>query len=159
MDVPTSQSTSAMSRFFAAPLELKAFAVFCVLVTVVDFGTMLTGPKTLREAIVPVTGWVGSMGYMFSLYFIFFLILSRAAHWRSMRFAVVTMLLIPMVLGIKDVVGPASPNFNNPYLTISPWRPVWTLVIPALWIAILYSPRIKKYCELRMQNYLSEQVG
>jgi hypothetical protein len=37
-------------------------------------------------------------------------------------------------------------TFNNPYLTVSTWQPIWTILIPAIWIAILLNPRMTRYC-------------
>jgi hypothetical protein len=39
------------------------------------------GPKSLKEAIVPFTGWGASTGYMFTLYFAFALIFPKG--WQS----------------------------------------------------------------------------
>ena len=64
MNLQTTNSTSFASSFKAAPLELQAYAIFSVTVTVLEFALMTLGPKSVREALVPITGW-GSIGYMF----------------------------------------------------------------------------------------------
>ena len=43
-------------------------------------------------------------------------------------------------------------DYGNPYLTVSPWQPLWTLVLPAVWIAVLFSHRIKKFCDGRIEQ-------
>ena len=101
---------------------------------------------------MPITGWSACTGYMFSIYFIFSLILTPNSHWRIIRFAIVAILLISMVLQIGDLSKIHGPDFGNPYLTVSPWRPIWTLVLPALWIAVLFSPRVKKFCDGRIEQ-------
>ena len=68
-----------------------------------------------------------------------------------MRFGIVLFLLISMCAGLWNLSRINEPNYGNPYLTISPWQPLWTLVLPAVWIAVLYSPRIKTFCEGRIK--------
>ncbi len=159
MNDQSSRSTNIASRFLAAPLELQAFAIFSVIVSVLDLASNFLGPKDVREAIVPVTGWVGSMGYMFSIFFIFLLILTPVPNWRSIRRAIITMLLISMVSGIIDLVRAPGTDFGNPYLTVSPWRPLWTLVLPAVWIAVLYSPRVRKFSDGRVAQNAGQPAG
>jgi hypothetical protein len=150
MDNQSFNWTSFASKFRAAPLELRLYALFSVTVTILDLTLTFLGPKSIKEAIVPITGWSASMGYMFGLYFTFFLILKPVPAWRSIRFAVVVTLLISMAYGLYNLSKINRPNSANPYLTVSPWQPLWTLVLPAVWIAVLYSPRIKKFCEERL---------
>jgi hypothetical protein len=151
MDNHSFNWTSFASKFRAAPLELRLYALFSVTVTVLDLTLTFLGPKSIKEAVVPITGWSASRGYMFGLFFVFFLILMPVSNWRSIRFAVVVMLLISMAYGLYNLSRINSPDFGNPYLAVSPWQPLWTLVLPAVWIAVLYSPRIKKFCEKRLQ--------
>jgi hypothetical protein len=99
-----------------------------------------------------VTGWGASTGYMFSIYFVLFLILIPVSHWRKIRLAIVSMLFISMVFGFYGLVRIHGPDFGNPYLTVSPWQPLWTLVLPAVWIAVLFSPRIKNFCDGRIEQ-------
>lgn len=99
-----------------------------------------------------ITGWGASTGYMFSIYFVFVLILVPVFRWRTFRFAIVAILLMTMAFGIYNLCRNHGPDFGNPYLTISLWQPLWTLVLPAFWIAVLHSPRIKKFCEERIEQ-------
>ena len=152
MTLQSNNLPSIASRFRAAPLELQAFAVFSVAITVLELTLTFLGPKSVKEAIVPIAGWSACTGYMFSIYFIFSLILIPVSQWRRMRFGVVAMLFIPMVFGIYDLFRLHGPDFGNPYLTVSPWQPLWTLGLPALWIAVLFSPRVKKFCDGRIEQ-------
>jgi hypothetical protein len=52
------------TRFLAAPPELKVFAIFSVVVTILGFALPVFGSKNLWEAIVPFTGWSPGLGYM-----------------------------------------------------------------------------------------------
>ena len=87
-----------------------------------------------------ITGWGASTGYMFSIYFVFVLILVPVFGWDTFRFAIVAILLMTMAFGIYNLCRNHGPDFGNPYLTISLWQPLWTLVLPAFSIAVLHSP-------------------
>jgi len=137
-------STNFYHRFLAAPLELKAFAIFSVVVSILGFALPVFGPKNLWEAIVPFTGWSPNIGYVFGLFFTFALIYTHAPLWR-LRFGIIAPLALQISFGLLLMDKLPANNFSNPYLTVSPWRPVWTVVIPALWIAILLLPRMGRF--------------
>jgi hypothetical protein len=155
MNLQTSNSTSFVSNLRAAPLEMQAFAIFSLTITVLEFVLVFLGPKSVLEAAVPITGWMPTLGYLFSIYFIFLLILRPVPRWRAIRFGIVVLLLISMCLGVWNLSRINEPNHGNPFLTASPWQPLWTLALPAAWIAVLFSPRIKKFCEQRMELHES----
>ena len=137
-------STNFYTRFSAAPLELRAFAVFSVLVAILGTALPIFGPKHLWEAIVPFTGWTPALGYMFGLFFTFALIYMKSPLW-VLRFGIIAPLVLQIIFGLLMMAMSPAKNFGNPYLTVSPWRPVWTVAIPALWIALLLSPRISRF--------------
>jgi len=63
------------------------------------------------------------------------------------RFAIVLLLLMFILFAYvttKSFQG--RETFGNPYLIISPWRPVWTMLVPSIWIIVLYLPRMNRYC-------------
>ena len=131
--------------FSAAPLELRAYAMFSVLVTVIGVGIPFLGLARLEEAIVPYTGWTPALGYMFGLFFTFHLIYTKTRPCRSLP-GVIAPLLLQIAFGLFDMRFRHVLNYpGNPMLVISPWRPVWTVVIPAIWIAILLSPRLRRF--------------
>jgi hypothetical protein len=136
--------TNLYKRFLAAPLELKVFAIFSVVVSILGFALPVLGPKNLWEAIVPFTGWSPNLGYVFGLFFTFALIYTKLPLWR-LRFGIIAPLSLQIIFGLLFMDKLPANNFNNPYLTVSPWRPVWTVIIPALWIAILLSPRLRRF--------------
>jgi hypothetical protein len=139
------------SRFRTAPLELKAFAVFSVVVTVLDLSlTFLAGHLGLQswpQQVVPITGWGASGGYMFTIFFAFLLIYGAGPRWRRMRLGIVAILLVKMLGDLCAYTNRYPASSDNPYLIISPWRPLWIVVLPAIWIAILCSPRIRRFCD------------
>ena len=130
-------------RFQAAPLELRAYAIFSVMATLLGYGLPLIGPRRLWEALVPLVGWTPCLGYVFGLYFTFALIYTTFPRYRLLL-GVLAPLALQIAVGLSDLAKPPTPNFGNPFLTVSPWRPVWSIVVPAVWITILLSPRITR---------------
>jgi hypothetical protein len=65
------------------------------------------------------------------------------------RLGIITPLVLQIVAGLCEIALIRGNDFGNPYLTVSPWRPLWIVVLPVLWIAVLHSPRIAKFCESR----------
>ena len=137
-------STNFYTRFLAAPPELKIFATFSVVVTILGVALPIFGPKQLWEAVVPLTGWTPGLGYMFGLFFTFALIYLKSPSW-VLRLGIIAPLVLQIIFGLIMMAMSSAKNFGNPYLTVSPWRPVWTVIIPALWIAMLLSPRISGF--------------
>ena len=153
-------NTNLYKEFLAAPLELRVFAIFSLVVTILSIALPILGPKHLAEYIIPFTGWNPALGYMPGLIMSFSIIymkfpplllppdkqsmVHRALHhlytksvpW-LMRLGLIAPLAVQIVFGLLVDDKLPDNNFGNPYLTVSPWRPVWTVVIPALWIAIL----------------------
>jgi hypothetical protein len=100
--------------------------------------------KEIGEVIVPITG------FTLMPYFVTLIItvnqLSRNKKLTNYNIGVLAFYIL--FNSIQSLtIGDDYNDFNNPYLKISPWRPVWTIALPALWILILLSPRIKKYYE------------
>jgi hypothetical protein len=166
-----------LSRFPAAPLELRAFAIFSVLATVLEFVLLFWRPEKILESLVPVTGWELSMGYMFGLFFVFALIFMRmppmdprpvfvpglwkpwiwkVVNWQRrrratrpyshLRFGFIAPLVLQILFGFWAVMRYNGVNYGNPYLTVSPWQPLWTMGLPALWVLVLFSPRMNRFC-------------
>jgi len=130
----------------AAPSILVTYAVFAVVVTLADFVILPLVSETFRARLVPYTGWVASMFYAFTIFFAFTLIYQPKKR-RVVRFAGITLqLLLQITYGVYQLFKMTGETFGNPYLTISPWRPIWTILIPSIWIAVLYSPRMNRFC-------------
>jgi hypothetical protein len=153
-------SSNLYKEFLAAPLELKVFAIFSLVVTILSFALPVFGLKKQLEAIIPFTGWLPTSCYLSGLIMSFSIIymkfppvllppdkkgmVHRALHhlytksvpW-LLHLGLIAPLAVQIVFGLLVDDKLPDNNFANPYLTVSPWRPVWTVVIPALWIAIL----------------------
>jgi hypothetical protein len=102
----------------------------------------------LNAAIVPYTGWSGLTFYMFTLFFAIAAILTPQ---RKQIYGVVALLGLAVLFGALDTFrhtwGPeaGTPDFGNPYLTYHPYRPVFTVVLPAAWLLLLSSPSMRKW--------------
>ena len=89
---------------------------------------------------------VASMFYGFTIFFAFALIYQRRKR-KIMRFGGITLqLLLSILFGAWQFFQRTGETFGNPYLTSSPWRPVWTILIPCIWIVVLHSPRMNRFC-------------
>ena len=139
------ESTSVLKE--GAPIELWLFGFFALIVTLIDFGSTLLGFTKFRETIIPLTGWLPCMAYMFSFYPVISLILKlKIKNAIIMRNVIIVNLFLGIAYGSKDIFINDLNYYNNPYLDVSKWRPFWTMIIPFVWILIMFSPRIKKYC-------------
>lgn len=140
------------ARFASAPWELRAFAVFSLIITLVGYTLPVLGPKKLWEAIIPFTGWSPGANYGFFLFPTAAVIFGRPAlRGRNprnvLRWLSVLMLAIQIYFGeFQQRLGGLN-DFGNPYLIVSPWRFVWTELVPAFWILVLVLPRMNKFVE------------
>ena len=134
---------SAWRRFKGAPRILRAYVIFALLASLLAVTPLWS--RSLNEAIVPYAGWSGFAIYMFTL---FFAITASLSPQRKSVNAVVSLLLLGVVLGIVDTVrhywGPSN-DFGNPYLAYHMYRPVVTIILPAVWIVLLMSPLMRKW--------------
>ena len=133
--------------FLAAPLELRIYAVFSIVVSLASLALPIFGPRKLWEALVPFTGWSPAIGYMFGLYFTLALIYTKIPAWR-LRMGVLAPLALQILFGFQAMNAAPAGNFGNPLLMVSPWRPVWTIALPAIWMLVMLSPRITRFSAL-----------
>ena len=129
----------------AAPAVLLAYAIFSVTVTFADWVVRPLASESFRSRLVPYTGWVASMFYAFTIFFAFALMYQQKKR-NVMRFGITLQLLLSVLFGAYQFVHRPRETFGNPYLTISHWRLVWTMLIPSIWIALLHSPRMNRFC-------------
>jgi len=133
-----------LPAFLSAPPVLRAFAVFSLIVIAADSAIENFGSKHLGEVIVPFAGWAPDMPYMFSLFFAFSLMFSRN---RIQRYVIDLLLLLQIIYGLWQLSRIHGENFHNPYLTVSPWQPIWTVLIPLSWIVLLHSPPMNRFLQ------------
>jgi hypothetical protein len=119
------------------PLVLL-FAVFATLVSAADLWLGLLGPERIKAALIAYTGWVPSSTYLFAA-IMGWLLVATGDRRRVMRLWLVVPLLIGVVSGYRSYASRGE-DFGNPYLRVSGWQPVWTMLIPTAWAALLLLP-------------------
>jgi hypothetical protein len=133
---------------------LKALLLFSLITVAADVYLNVIGPLELKEAIIPFTGWVVSSSYSFVAISLVFLMLGYHTDPFYTRKLITFLLFISIIFGIADIGSAFGvEDFGNPYLTVSQWRPVWTIIIPSFWVALLYTPGVSQYCEYLEKKY------
>jgi len=127
----------------AAPTELLAFLAFSIVVVAIDFGAGAFAPS-FHEASIQYTGWVGSMTYLFGAIMALAVSAKRTNRSRIILIGYLAVFAVGHAVEFWGERGRA--DHENPYLRVSPYRPIWTVLIPLLWMAVLLSPRVKRYC-------------
>ena len=154
MDQATAESTETVAargtnwwvRLTRAPVILQAYIVFTLFA--VSFSMTASFVPPLGRIVVPYTGWTGGINYGFTL---FFAVAAALVPQRRMIYAVIALLGLFALFGCLEMIGhlvwlgPASQNFENPYLIYHGLRPAFDIVLPAFWIALLLSPSMRKW--------------
>jgi hypothetical protein len=151
----SSAPDSPAARFSAAPLEIKMYAVFAALATILGLGLLAFAPGFVRDSVVPITGWGPGLNYAFTLFFAFALIFAKHIPRKTSimwRFAIVAILFISIFSGYQAFQRAGVHIYGAPYVKMNPFQPVWTMVIPGFWIMMILSPRVKKYYLSRDEN-------
>jgi|GEM_PF-3529814 len=128
---------SWLARLMDAPPELALFATFSSVVSVGQLWLTFIGPKLWREAVAPYTGSSGFTMYLFCLFLACQLIFAPGSSPKA-RHGITTILLLIGAFGLGEYLflGHRN-NFHNPYLTVSSWQPVLTVVLPLAWAITL----------------------
>lgn len=140
---------SFKSSFLIAPFELKIIFIISLIISLTDFYINAFGSRELIEKIIPVTGWVPGSFY-FNLTVFSFLILSINSSKKIwLRNIIVIAILYGIIRDAYNFYSLKEVLFSeNPYLRISPYKPIWKVYIPLVWLIILLSPRISKFCKI-----------
>lgn len=133
-----------MSGAQRAPLALWIYGAFCLVVVAFDFATLLPVLQGLRETVLPFTGWSLSTPYLFSLIFVTILVFGRRRNsgfvWGMVAFHVLYILF-----GLYGIATQPQHATTNPYLIVSPYRIVWVALVPALWILVIRSRKVREF--------------
>ena len=136
--------TTHYHLFKSAPIELRSYFLFALISTVLLVLELLN--KDLRRAITPITGWFFSLGYMMSLASMYTLIFQDVPNKTRIRLAVIAPLVIYTLFSIYDLLKYQDYGSVNPF-HISNWQPIWTIIIPTIWIGLLLSNRVTQFCK------------
>ncbi len=119
---------------------MAALLLFASIATVLQYSS----PTSVNEALIPYTGWSGlAMPYSFLLFFLAYALGTLDPRTRHrMRLACLGLLALAAAWALAEWLFSGGPHASdNPYLRISSWRPVWTVLVPVTWLAILYRTR------------------
>lgn len=119
-----------------APRVLLALFFFCVVVAGTEAVMRVAAPELLVKAI-PIFGSLPGMHYGMVAIPLGFALFSGRWRQRRMLGLLILMLLMKAVLGVVESRQVGRPDFANPYLAVSPWRPVWGVVVPLAWVMSL----------------------
>jgi MFS family permease len=132
------------------PVELVAFVGFSALVVVLDAVVQAIAPEFAEESI-QYTGWAASMPYLFGVIMGTFLCVHRTTRGRI--WLLVYLAFSAVWGGLEFWSDFGERDFENPYLRLSPYRPIWTVAIPLVWLVVLLSPRVKRYCSVKKREF------
>jgi hypothetical protein len=130
----------------ATPVALLTYALFVIAVTLMDFVFLPFAPEAFRASFIPYTGWLLSGSYAFTIAFAGALIFQRQRR-TVIRFGITLILLVQIATGgYMQWREFGRPDFGNPYLMVSAWRLIWTVVVPGVWIILLHTRRMNFFC-------------
>ena len=138
----SSVESSIRESIRESPAGLKAFGGFCVVVTFADL-VFLHG--AWGAAVVPHTGWVPSMVYMFG---VVMTLAAMSGRTRWQLYCLTGILVFFMVVGAGQMVGRIGVLESNAYLRVSWFRPIWVLLVPGVWLAVLWSRPVREFLSL-----------
>jgi hypothetical protein len=123
----------------------RAFFWFGAAAVLFDMTTTFAPPlRPLQKSVVPFTGWVGSAPYIFALG-IWPGLLDRGRPRmdgpelrRHLRFTA-CLLFFYAAFGAFMFLNGGPDHSRNPWLRVSVWQPVWTVLVPAVWGTLLLS--------------------
>lgn len=134
------------------PSVLLVYFVFTVGVSVAFLSIVFFGSDKLRETMVPITGWIGGMPYMFSIFFVY---MCCRYPSKEMRKALYVFLWFAVMIGALELLVqiPFLSFYvtreivsSNPYLRVSPWCFVFSGILPVCWMLLLRLPQVTKWC-------------
>jgi len=118
---------------------LASYALFAICAAAVSIA-MFFSPK-IAKPLLPHLGWpIVGLSYLGSLMFVAATWLSPndlplAQWWTYLRghFSII------IAYGIfTAAIGWLGNDFDNPYLAVSMWQPIWTVLTPAAWMLLFY---------------------
>jgi len=131
-----------------SPIGLQAFIGFSLLASAASLVIAFLLPNEVKEAVIPNTGSLLGLMYAFNLV----ITLSNISTFPGLKkriavqFANVLLLVVSIVGQIATISNYQAEYADNPYLSVGPFRYIWAFVIPAIWIIVLLSPRITRFC-------------
>jgi hypothetical protein len=146
MNMNTTVTGNRWFRFTQAPLILRAYVLFLLVDAALFFSEFY---PPVSAATVRYHGpWSSPSLYLFTLFFALGAILTPQ---RKLIYAVAALLGLIVLLGTFDTIQhiwgteAERPDFGNPYLFYHPYRPIFTVALPASWLLLFMSPIMRKW--------------
>ncbi len=128
-----------------APIEVRAFMWFSFVTVVVEV-VLLGGLSDLRDSLNPYLGRDSAFIYLCGAPIAMSLCRTREIRLRSILLAAI-ILWIVMTL-VRFWSHPQRAGETDPSRMVGPVQLIWTVGIPLIWILVLLSPRVKRYCSV-----------
>lgn len=141
--------------FSSAPLELKVFFAFSLIVAFTDIIDTFLLSSIISESIKPLVGNGIINPYLLTCGFIAESMAGKSFLHPNLRsnYTLIIFLLIYIAFKIYNFVAWNGEDLGNPSIINNEWHLVWTILIPAFWVLVMLSPRIKKYYQNLRLDY------
>lgn len=148
VDVPEPPRINWREGFTLAPPVLKAYIVFVVCYLAFSVVAFVIPP--IRRTVVPFTGWGVGILYGFTIGFAVSAATLTLPYRRKSIYAIQSLLALLTVFGCleitRHVMWPNASRWGgNPYLSFHDFRPLFTIVLPAAWALLFFSPGLRKW--------------
>lgn len=148
-----------ISRFRSAPLALQAYILFSIVATLYGLialaGYILEAEKIkdFNRVVKSITGPILPLFYGFGLFFCFAILFLRdqkGVNRNGMLSGINNIITVIVLFGIVDilVLKPNVAQNENTHQVLSQWRPVWNIILPAVWRILLRSESVKRFCQV-----------
>jgi hypothetical protein len=125
------------------PLDIIAFYLFAIAISVFSFYLRLDFNKALKASLMPYTGHGFGRGYLFLILAIsaslFSYSVSVARTLRNLRVFIIIIMLLDVYSGVEDwlTVTPEDYLNPNPYLRYDALTPIYTIGISSFWVLLM----------------------
>jgi len=126
-----------------APVEIRAFMWFSLCVAAIELVVFGALPD-LRDSWNPYLGRGETHVYLFGGPAAMVLCRSRVPLARWVLLGVIGLWVVLSLFRFWS--HPERPGETDPSRMVNPYQLVWTVGIPLLWMLVLLSPRVKRYC-------------
>jgi hypothetical protein len=156
MENPTKVSTAIKKL----PLDIIAFYLFAIAISVFSFYLLLDFNKELKASLMPYTGWGFGNGYLFMILAIsvslFSYRVSVARTLRNLRIFIIIFMLLDIYSGVEEwrQIVPEDYINPNPYLRYDALTPVYTIGVPLFWALLMAGMLLYHYFKNKKETNL-----
>lgn len=126
-----------------APIEIRAFLWFSIVAAVADL-VVLGALTDLRDSLNPYLGRGPMFIYVIGVSAAMALCRGRENRARWILIGAIGLWVVLSLLRFWS--HPERAGETDPTRRVSPYQLIWIVGIPLLWMLVLLSPRVKRYC-------------